>query len=255
MRIQHPSLQTLDGIEHGFFTRRGGASNKTYHSLNCGFGSGDDREQVRNNRALVAARLGVDAPRLVTAYQVHSPTALIIDAPFAEGEVPKVDALVTNTPNLAVAILTADCGPILFADREAGVVAAAHAGWRGAFEGVIEATLEQMSSLGARREAVTAVLGPTISRDNYEVDQGFMDRFTERTPDWQRFFSAGKRDGHVQFDLPAFILSRLQEGGVGTAINLDRCTYGEEEMFFSYRRTTHRNEPDYGRLISAIALV
>ena len=255
MRIQHPSLEALDGIAHGFFTRRGGSSKEAYHSLNCGFGSGDDQEQVRQNRALVAKSLGVASDRLVTAYQVHSPKAMIIDAPFNEGETPQLDALVTNTPGLAVAILTADCGPLLFADQQAGVVAAAHAGWRGAFEGVIADTIDKMCELGAKPEAITAILGPTISRDNYEVDQAFMDRFLERSASWSRFFSAGKRDGHVQFDLPAFIISRLQESGVGTAINLDRCTYGEEELFFSYRRTTHRNEPDYGRLISAIAII
>ena len=255
MRIQHPSLEALDGIAHGFFTRRGGSSKEAYHSLNCGFGSGDDKEQVRQNRALVAKSLGVASDRLVTAYQVHSPKAMIIDAPFNEGETPQLDALVTNTPGLAVAILTADCGPLLFADQQAGVVAAAHAGWRGAFEGVVADTIGKMCELGAKPEAITAILGPTISRDNYEVDQAFMDRFLERSASWSRFFSAGKRDGHVQFDLPAFIISRLQESGVGTAINLDRCTYGEEELFFSYRRTTHRNEPDYGRLISAIAII
>ena len=255
MRIQHPSLQALDGISHGFFTRRGGTSQATYHSLNCGYGSGDEREQVKQNRALVAKSLGVGDDRLVTAYQVHSPDALIIEAPFESDNVPKLDALVTNTPGLAVAILTADCGPLLFADPKAGVVAAAHAGWRGAFEGVIEQTVAKMVALGASPANITAVLGPTISRTNYEVDQAFMDRFTEQSSSWERFFSSGKRDGHVQFDLPAFILSRLQDSGVGTAINLDRCTYGEEDMFFSYRRTTHRNEPDYGRQISAIAIL
>ncbi|WP_319413217.1 peptidoglycan editing factor PgeF [uncultured Cohaesibacter sp.] len=255
MRIQHPSLQALDGIAHGFFTRRGGTSTKTYHSLNCGYGSGDEREQVRQNRALVAQSLGVESDRLVTAYQVHSPRALIIDAPFSEGNTPELDALVTNKPGLAVAILTADCGPVLFADAEAGVVAAAHAGWRGAFEGVIADTVAKMISLGARPEKITAILGPTISHANYEVDQAFMDRFTTRSADWQRFFSAGKRDGHVQFDLPAFILFQLQQCDVGNAINLGRCTYGEESTFFSYRRTTHRKEPDYGRQISAIALI
>nr|WP_321456184.1 peptidoglycan editing factor PgeF [uncultured Cohaesibacter sp.] len=255
MRIQHPSLQAMDGIAHGFFTRRGGTSKETYHSLNCGYGSGDERAQVQQNRTLVAQSLGVESDKLVTAYQVHSPTAMIVNEPFAEGGVPKLDALVTNKPGLAVAILTADCGPLLFADPNAGVVAAAHAGWRGAFEGVIADTVAKMEELGAKPASITAILGPTISKNNYEVDQAFMDRFSDKSPDWARFFSAGKRDGHVQFDLPAFILFRLQQSGVGNALNLDRCTYGEEDMFFSYRRTTHRNEPDYGRQISAITIV
>ncbi|TLP48321.1 peptidoglycan editing factor PgeF [Cohaesibacter sp. CAU 1516] len=254
MRIEHPALACLPAIDHGFFTRKGGTSKDTYHSLNCGYGSADDRAQVTENRGLVADSLGVARDRLVTAYQVHSPLALAIDAPLDRDALPKVDALVTNKPGLAVAVLTADCGPILFADNKAGVVAAAHAGWRGAFEGVIEATIKTMEENGASKANMTAILGPTISLANYEVDDGFMDRFIARNKDWSRFFEAGDRDGHKQFDLPAFILARLEMAGVGSAINLDRCTYGESDHFFSYRRSTHRNEPDYGRQIAAIAL-
>ncbi|PLW79153.1 peptidoglycan editing factor PgeF [Cohaesibacter celericrescens] len=255
MRVQHQALTSLTGIEHGFFTRNGGTSSDTYHSLNCGYGSDDDREQVRQNRALVAQTITVADDRLVTAYQVHSPLALAIDGPFTSSQPPKVDALVTNTPGLAVAILTADCGPVLFADPNAGVVAAAHAGWRGAFEGVIQATVEKMLELGAENKNITAILGPTISRDNYEVDTAFKERFIERDSAYAHFFSQGNRDGHMQFNLPAFIVAKLEESNIGTALNINRCTYGEENQFFSFRRSTHRNEPDYGRQISAIALI
>lgn len=254
MRIEHPALSRLESVQHGFFTRKGGTSQDTYHSLNCGYGSDDDKAQVTQNRGLVADSLGVVRDKLVTAYQVHSPLALAIDAPLNRDALPKVDALVTTTPGLAVAILTADCGPLLFADEKAGVVAAAHAGWRGAFEGVIEATIDVMVEKGASKANITAILGPTISLTNYEVDDGFLDRFIARNKDWSRFFQAGIRAGHKQFDLPAFILHRLEAANVGTAINLDRCTYGEPDAFFSYRRSTHRNEPDYGRQIAAIAL-
>ncbi|SNY91499.1 conserved hypothetical protein [Cohaesibacter sp. ES.047] len=255
MRIEHPALSELTGIQHGFFTRNGGTSSESYQSLNCGYGSDDDHEQVRKNRARVAEAMTVTEGNLVTAHQVHSPEALIIDAPFAGTTVPKVDALVTAKRGLAVAILTADCGPLLFADPNAGVVAAAHAGWRGAFDGVIESTLGRMEELGATKRDITAILGPTISRPNYEVDLGFKDRFTAREAAYERFFSDGKREGHVQFDLPAFILSKLQASGVGTAISLDRCTYALEDQFFSYRRSTHQREPDYGRQISAITVI
>ena len=254
MQIQHPALTDLQGIAHGFFTRNGGTSSDPYSSLNCGYGSDDDRDQVRRNRGLVAQALGVKADHLLTANQVHSPDVVIVETPFAEADKPRVDALVTSTPGLAVSILTADCGPLLFADPTARVVAAAHAGWRGAFDGVIEATIEAMLDKGADRTNITAILGPTISERNYEVDDLFMERFVERDESWSRFFNAGKRDGHMQFDLPAFILARLNATGIGTAINLDRCTYGEEDSFFSYRRSTHKDEPDYGRQISAIVL-
>lgn len=253
LRIQHPALSMLNKIEHGFFTRKGGTSSDTYRSLNCGYGSDDSREQVSQNRALVANTMNVSAEMLVTAYQVHSPDALIIDAPFT-GNAPKVDALVTNKPGLAIAILTADCGPLLFADEEAGVVAAAHAGWRGAVDGIIENTISRMIELGAKPDNITALLGPTISKPNYEVDDSFCHRFAQKHTDSARFFAEGTRVGHKQFDLPAFIMARLEACQIGSAINLDLCTYGKEDSFFSYRRATHRKEPDYGRQISAIAL-
>lgn len=253
LRIQHPALSGQDTIEHGFFTRKGGTSAGTYRSLNCGYGSDDIRQQVTENRALVAQAMGVQPQKLITAYQVHSPDAIIIDAPFPE-DAPKADAIVTNRPGLAIAILTADCGPLLFADEKAGVIAAAHAGWRGASSGIIENTIGRMIELGAETEAITAILGPTISQPNYEVDDAFLDIFLKIHEGAERFFTEGDREGHKQFDLPAFIMARLEACQVGMAINLDRCTYGQEETFFSYRRATHRKEPDYGRQISAIAL-
>lgn len=254
LRVQHPALSELADIDHGFFTRNGGTSNDPYNSLNCGYGSSDDREQVTQNRAKVANCLNVDAGRLVTAYQVHSAKAVVATAPFPQDTLPKADAIVTNTPGLAVAVLTADCGPLLFADPEARVVAAAHAGWRGAFGGIIEATLEVMQSLGARTERIIAILGPTISGPNYEVDLGFKDNFLKQDQANHSYFHDHGKEGHALFDLPAYIMARLEACNLQTAINLNFCTYDQEAQFFSYRRATHRNEPDYGRQISAIAL-
>ena len=254
MRIQHPAFTSLPGIEHGFFTRNGGTSKNTYHSLNCGYGSDDSPEQITRNRALVAKTLKVKPDHLITVHQIHSAIAVIAEAPLDRTDLPKADAVVTNRPGMAVAILTADCGPILFADPKAGVVAAAHAGWRGAFGGILEATVKAMEQIGAKRESITAILGPVISGPNYEVDLPFKEQFCARNEEWDRFFGPGQREGHVQFDLPAFIMTQLQACDIQKAINLDRCTYGEEEHFFSYRRATHRSEPDYGRQISAIAL-
>ncbi len=254
MQLQHPALSQTGAISHGFFTRRGGTSNDAYDSLNCGYGSDDDRENVTNNRARVAKELGVTPKNLVTGYQVHSPDTAIVTSPFSDDNRPKVDALVTQTPGIAVAVLTADCGPLLFADHKNRIVAAAHAGWKGAVGGVIENTLAQMESMGAERKNITAILGPTISRPNYEVDNAFRARFINLDPDFCDFFSEGQREGHCQFNLPAFIMSKLTKEGVGNAINLERCTYAEPDEFFSYRRATHKNEPDYGRQITAIAV-
>lgn len=254
MQLQHPALSQISAINHGFFTRRGGTSNNAYDSLNCGYGSDDDRENVTNNRARVATELGVTPENLVTGYQVHSPDVAIVSSPFSDDNRPKVDALVTKIPGLAVAVLTADCGPLLFADHKNRIVAAAHAGWKGAVGGVIENTLSQMENLGAERANITAILGPTISRSNYEVDDAFKARFTSISPDYESFFSKGQREGHCQFDLPSFIMAKLNSEGVANAINLDRCTYAEPDEFFSYRRATHKNEPDYGRQITAIAV-
>lgn len=252
--ILAPSLAGLDGVRHGFFTRAGGVSEGLYESLNIGLGSSDARERVMENRARVAAALGVAADRLVTPYQIHSPDAVVVSTPWPAGEGTRADAIVTATPGLAVGVSTADCGPVLFADAAAGVVGAAHAGWRGALRGVIEATIEAMEGLGAERGRITAVLGPMISADAYEVGPEFVARFLEADAGNAAFFVRSERPGHAMFDLPAYIAARLAAAGVGGVEDLGLCTYSDEARFFSFRRTTHRGEPDYGRLVSAIAL-
>lgn len=253
--IRSPLLSDLAGVAHGFFTREGGVSDGLYASLNIGFGSRDERARVLENRGRVAAALGVPTDALAMPYQVHSPDVAVVETVWAPGKGPKVDAVVTARPGVAIGVATADCGPILFADADARVVGAAHAGWKGAFSGVIEATVAAMEGLGARRESIVAVLGPTISATAYEVGPEFVERFLVEDPDWARFFRPSERAGHAMFDLPAFVALRLAEAGVGRADDLALCTYADEARFFSYRRATHRGEPDYGRLVSAIALL
>jgi len=253
MFIQAPTLASQSGIRHAFFTRQGGVSDGIYASLNGGIGSSDEPAKVQENRRRMAAALGVGHDGLISVYQVHSPDAVIVEGPW-RGERPKADAMVTAMPGLALGITTADCGPVLFADEEARVIGAAHAGWRGAVTGVLESTLTAMERVGARRERIVAVLGPTISQNAYEVGPDFIRRFTEETPGHERFFKEAERPDHAMFDLPGFIGGRLEAAGIGAFTNLGLCTYSDEERFFSYRRTTHRKEPDYGRLISAITL-
>ncbi|MER2607191.1 MAG: peptidoglycan editing factor PgeF [Siculibacillus sp.] len=252
--IVSPLLSALPGVAHGFFTREGGVSDGLYASLNIGLGSADARERVIENRRRVATALGVAADALALPYQVHSPDVAVVEEPWRPGEGPRVDAVVTARPGVAIGVATADCGPILFADAEAGVVGAAHAGWQGAFKGVIEATVAAMERLGAERGRTVAVLGPTISAAAYEVGPEFVARFVERDAGWARFFGPSSRAGHAMFDLPAFVGLRLEEAGIGRRGDLGLCTYADEARFFSYRRTTHRGEPDYGRLVSAIAV-
>jgi hypothetical protein len=208
---------------------------------------------VQENRRRMAEALSVAPDHLVSIYQVHSPDAVTVDGPWT-GERPKADGMATQIPGVALAITTADCGPLLFADPEARVIGAAHAGWRGALTGVMEATLEQMEELGARRERIVAVLGPMIGGKAYEVGADLMTRFTEVDAANGRFFTPNGRPGHALFDLPAYIGARLERAGIASFTDLGLCTYSDEGRFFSYRRTTHRGEPDYGRLISAIAL-
>ena len=253
MFIQAPALASQSGIRHAFFTRQGGVSDGIYASLNGGIGSSDEPAKVQENRRRMAEALGVEHDALISVYQVHSPDAVIVEGPW-RGERPKADAMVTAMPGLALGITTADCGPVLFADEEARVIGAAHAGWRGAVTGVLESTLTAMERLGARREKIVAVLGPTISQNAYEVGPDFIRRFTEEAPGHERFFKEAERPDHAMFDLPGFIGARLEAAGIGAFTNLGLCTYSDEERFFSYRRTTHRKEPDYGRLISAITL-
>ena len=252
--IEAPELASHSGIRHAFFTRAGGVSEGVYASLNGGLGSNDDSEHVARNRQRMCAQLGLPPDRLVSLFQVHSADVATVEAPFPMADRPKADAMVTRVPGLALGIATADCGPILFADPEARVVGAAHAGWKGALTGVIGATVAAMEALGARRARIAAVLGPTISQASYEVGPDFVERFRAEAPGMERFLGAGTRPGHAQFDLPGFILARLGEAGIGEAGMLGLCTYADPDRFYSYRRTTHRGEADYGRLISAIAL-
>jgi YfiH family protein len=240
------------GIRHGFFTRTGGVSEGIYLGLNTGIGSNDDPALVRENRRRVAAWMGVAPDRLLSAYQTHSPDVIIATEPFPSPR-PKADAIVTDRPGLALGASSADCGPVLFADAEARVIGAAHAGWKGALTGVLENTVRAMEDLGAARERIVAVLGPSIGPENYEVGGEFVERFTEADKDNARYFTPSKNIGHWMFDLNRYTLDRLRKAGV-SAEGLDRCTYAEEDLFYSYRRTTHRNEADYGRQISAIVL-
>jgi polyphenol oxidase len=240
------------GIRHGFFTRAGGVSDGIYRGLNVGVGSDDDPDLVRENRRRVAAWLGIAPERLVTVHQVHSPDVVAVDAPFV-GDRPKADALVTGRPGLAIGVLAADCGPVLLADAEAQVIGAAHAGWKGALTGVLENTIAAMERLGARRQRIVAALGPAISKRNYEVGPEFVARFTAADSANERWFAPSTRAGHALFDLNGYTVERLARAGV-KAEALGRCTYEEEDLFFSYRRTTHRAEPDYGRQISAIVM-
>jgi len=242
----------LEGVPHGFLGRRGGVSKGVCGGLNVGLGSDDDPEAVRTNRRLAVEAVAPGA-RLVTVHQVHSGTAMAATEPFPDDARPPADALVTDRPGLALGILTADCTPVLFADREAGVVGAAHAGWKGAIGGVIESTVGQMEALGADRTRIVAAVGPTIARKSYEVDEGFFRRFTSENEENERFFSSGK-PSHYQFDLEGFVVSRLAGAGLSRIEALGLDTYSDSDRFFSYRRATHRGEPDYGRQISLIAL-
>jgi YfiH family protein len=242
----------LEGLPHGFLGRAGGVSQGVCAGLNTGLGSGDERAAIDENRRRAVAAVAPGA-RLVTVHQVHSPDAVYADAPWPEDQRPHADALVTDRPGLALGILTADCTPVLLADREAGVIAAAHAGWKGAFAGVIESAVQLMERHGAERARIAAAIGPVIARRSYEVDEAFLRRFAEADPGNERFFSPG-RDGHHQFDLEAYVLARLAEAGVPRAEALGLDTYAAPERFFSYRRATHRGEPSYGRQLSLIAL-
>ena len=252
--IQAPSL-AFPHIRHAFFTRDGGVSSGIYDSLNGGIGSNDAPENVRENRARMAQALGVAPTHLVTCFQIHSPDVVVAERPWTRENSPRADALVTRVPGLAIGVGTADCGPILFADGEAGVVGAAHAGWKGALTGVAEATIVAMEKLGARRTRIRAAIGPLIRQPNYEVGAEFIERFKAADAAYENFFVPAARAGHAMFDLPGFIRSRLERAGIAGVEDLALCTYAEPARFFSYRRTTHRGEPDYGRHVNAIALV
>jgi len=237
---------------HGFFTREGGVSAGIFASLNCGPGSGDDLAAVTQNRERVREALG--AAHLVTVHQVHSAEAVIVNAPWEMGKGPHADAMASATPGIALGILTADCAPVLLADAEAGVIGAAHAGWKGALMGVVESVLTQMESLGAVRERVAAAVGPCIAQVNYEVGEDFHDRFRDADSDNSRFFTLAERAGHFRFDLEGYVVHRLREAGVARVEGVFRDTYSHENEFYSFRRATHRGETSYGRQISAIVL-
>lgn len=252
MTLEILTSDILSPVRHGFFSRRGGASSGIFSGLNCGHGSSDQTEAVAMNRRRVADAMEVEPDALIGVHQVHSPTVLTVDGPLA-GEKPKADAVVTSTSGLALTILTADCQPVLFADPHNNVIGAAHAGWRGALDGVLDATLDAMEALGADRAEIRAVIGPSISQRAYEVGPEFLEDFMAEDSENTRFFANGNGD-RLQFDLPAYGLHRLRKAGVGQAEWTRHCTYSDPDRFYSYRRATHAKEADYGRLISAIRL-
>ena len=246
--IEAEALKCSGAIRHGFFTREGGYSSGIFASLNCGFGSGDDKPTVSRNRSVVSASLGTD--HLLTAWQWHSADAIAANATWDVHAPPKADAIVTSTPGIAIGILTADCAPVLFADPSAGVIGAAHAGWKGALAGVTDSTIAAMEKLGARRDHILAVIGPTISQASYEVGPDFPGRFETK-----RFFKPSTKKDHYMFDLPGYLNERLKNQNIASVTVLDLCTYRDEDRFFSYRRATHRGEAQYGRQVSAITLM
>lgn len=255
------TAETLDhqpGVRHGFFSRQGGVSQGLFASLNCGLGSGDEAAAVRENRGRALRRLDLPAETLLTCYQVHSSTAVTVSEPWPEAARPRADALVTDRRGIVLGVLTADCAPLLLADAKAGVVGAAHAGWKGALAGIVESTVAAMEALGARRGRIAAAVGPCIGWNSYEVGPEFPLPFLAQAAGNARFFKPGApRPGQADrqfFDLKAYVAWRLAEAGVGTLAVDPADTWAEEARFFSYRRSTQRREPDYGRLLSAIAL-
>jgi YfiH family protein len=251
--IEAPALAATTGVKHAFFSREGGVSGGLYRSLNCGFGSDDKTENVSENRRRVCATLGVSADALITPYQVHGTNVVVVEQPWEHSAAPKADGLATRTPGIALGILTADCAPILFADRDAGVIGACHAGWRGALDGIVEATLVAMVSLGAQRPNISAVIGPCIAQISYQVGPEFRDQFIANDQNNDRFFK-NDDEGRYRFDLSGFVLENLTQAGIDDAswIGLDTCV--DDQRFFSYRRSTQRGEADFGRGLSAIVI-
>jgi len=252
MTLQILTSPALGGVRHGFFTRLGGASSGVFEGLNCGTGSSDQADAVQINRARVAEAMGVPPKALLGVHQVHSAKVVVADE-IDPANKPQADGLVTKTPGFALSVLTADCQPVLFADAEAGVIGAAHAGWRGALTGVMEATLDAMEALGAQRAGIAVAIGPAISQRNYEVGPEFLESFLADDPAADRFFATGAGD-RMKFDLPGYSLARLTAAGVKEAHWTRHCTYADVTRFYSYRRSTHLKEADYGRLISVIRL-
>lgn len=254
MRLCAASLAGIDGISHGFFTRQGGVSGGIYASLNCGPGSRDDATNVKENRTRVAEILGVRPVNLLSLHQKHNAEAVIVDKPWADGKGLEADAMVTAKPGLALGVLTADCAPVLFYDGEAHVIGAAHAGWRGALAGIVEATVDAMIKLGAKPEGIHAVIGPAISQKAYEVGADYKEQFLAKEPQSEGFFITDEGSGEPHFDLPGYVAERLARAGVAAIDDLALCTYCDETRLFSYRRSQHHGEDDYGRQISAIVL-
>lgn len=252
--IACPLLTRQPGIRHGFFTRQGGVSAGLFSSLNCGYGSGDDVAIVTENRHRVAAAFGLPAEALCTAYQIHSPKAVVLDHPWAWRDAPEADALVTTKPGIILGILTADCVPVLFADGLHHVIGAAHAGWKGAIGGVLEATLDTMIAQGAAKREIVASIGPCISQSSYEVGPEFLERFASESPENERFFIASARDGRHLFDLRGYVQNRLANAGISQLHVMPHDTCAQDALFFSYRRSCLNGEPAYGRQVSAIVL-
>ena len=244
---------SLGPVPHGFLGREGGVSSGIHAGLNVGLGSDDDRTAIRENRRR-ATQAVLPGAALVTLHQIHSPHALIVTEAFADEVRPQADALATDRPGLLLGILTADCVPVLLADRDAGVVGAAHAGWKGAIGGVTDSVIAAMERLGANRTRIAAAIGPCIARASYEVDEGFFHRFVDADPENERFFADGIRAGHHQFDIEAYVAARLAAAGIGRVEALGLDTYADEARFFSFRRATHRGEPGYGRQIALIGV-
>jgi len=253
--IETDLLRALPGIRHGFFTREGGVSSGIYASRNCGLGSDDDRAAVLENRARTAADMGVAPERLITPRQAHTPHVAVTSSAWPEDNPPEADAIVSREPGLAIGVLAADCAPVLFADADAGVVGAAHAGWRGALGGVLAATIREMEALGAGRERIHAAVGPTISAQVYEVGEEFRASFLAQAPDNEALFHTPPGSARPHFDLPAYVCARLAADGLQHVTNVALCTYQNESLFFSYRRARKLQHPDYGRQISAIVIL
>jgi polyphenol oxidase len=253
MMLCSPLLSSIPGLRHAFFTRDGGVSDGVYGSLNGGLGSGDDPAHVRENRRRMAEQIGVSPEHLVNVHQVHSPDAVVATGPWQSPSRPKADAIVTRAEGLAIGVTTADCGPVLLVDPNARVIGAAHAGWKGALTGILESTIDAMEKLGAERSDTVAAIGPLIRQPSYEVGSEFVVRFIEADADNAMFFLPAARDGHSMFDLGGFIRLRLENAGILMIDDLDVDTYADER-FYSYRRSVHRNEPDYGRHVHAIIL-
>jgi YfiH family protein len=252
MKFLTTKLSDLPRIAHGFFTRTGGESEGIYGSLNCGPGSKDDPAKVALNRESVARALGIGS--LVTCHQIHSAQAVVVTSPWGQEGAPQADALVTDRPGIALGILTADCAPVLFSSDDGKIVGAAHAGWKGALTGVLDATVEAMVSLGAQRGRISAAIGPCIGPQSYEVSDNFKNPFIERDAANEKFFMPAQKAGHLIFDLPGYVAHRLRQAGVNNVFDTKQDTLPNEAEYFSYRRTTLRREPDYGRQISVIAI-